>query len=350
MSGSAAAACGSSSTHPARPASGPGVEAREPTTFVLLETDRNTVVRASTTVIHSMIDCWSWLIKRVTPRRIAIICMLPLMFSVGGCGIGGDDDRNSAQDRRIARLERSVRYARSQIVVMRRRLAEQGGTLATQQGEIARQKQELARRIASLLSKARSHTNYVTILQSYENSINDFWRTEMQKTYGRSDYRKPEIRGRYDPTKEQYCGGESFTLPGNAFYCPSSDYIAWDENGLMYRLYQKAGGAAPGLILAHEWGHAIQTRLRDGSEGIQRELGADCLAGAWAKSATAAGDLSRSDFVTALKAMLEVGDPKALEWTDPDAHGNAFERDTAFRKGLDGGAAACVPPAGAGSP
>ena len=61
------------------------------------------------------------------------------------------------------------------------------------------------------------------------------------------------------------CGGYGRTpyseVAGNAFYCDQGDFVAWDEQGLFAKLRQQYGDFAPALVLAHEWGHAIQARV-----------------------------------------------------------------------------------------
>ena len=50
-------------------------------------------------------------------------------------------------------------------------------------------------------------------------------------------------------------------VAGNAFYCEQGDFVAWDEQGLFPKLRQQYGDFAPALVLAHEWGHAVQARV-----------------------------------------------------------------------------------------
>lgn len=61
------------------------------------------------------------------------------------------------------------------------------------------------------------------------------------------------------------------------------------------------GDTWPYLVIAHEWGHAIQDRLGDSLTEKASELQADCLAGAALFGAAADGEL-----------ILETGDQKEL--------------------------------------
>src|SRR5699024_2798813 len=81
------------------------------------------------------------------------------------------------------------------------------------------------------------------------------------------------------------CGGSTSDIPMNAFYCPPADVIAWDRAQLLPMLHQEFGPMAIGTVLAHEYGHAIQSDLgsragisRD-TKTIVREQQADCFAG-----------------------------------------------------------------------
>lgn len=270
-----------------------------------------------------------------------------VVLTLSGCG---STERESEQDAQISRLERRLKNTNRELAQVRRVLREQGLELSAQASAIRKKMRESARRIEQLNAETKTRSSYAASMQAYRESIDAYWTTKMASSYGRTDYRNPDIQGAYDADEPQRCGGESFTLPGNAFYCRVSDYIAWDEDGLMYRLYNDVGSFAPGVVLAHEWGHAIQNYLGDPTSGIARELDADCFAGAWAGSMARAGEVNREDFVTALKTLLEIADDPSLEWLDPDAHGTAAERNAAFNQGVEGDAEACIPPASRAEP
>jgi predicted metalloprotease len=97
------------------------------------------------------------------------------------------------------------------------------------------------------------------------------------------------------------------------------------------------------LVIAHEWGHAIQYRLNASLQSKAAELQADCFAGAALYGAAADGTL-----------LFEEGDEKEITlgltaiadetpWTDQGDHGNAFERVQSFAAGRSGGVPACLP-------
>ncbi|GLW62928.1 hypothetical protein Arub01_11720 [Actinomadura rubrobrunea] len=171
--------------------------------------------------------------------------------------------------------------------------------------------------------------------------VDGFWRNHWSE-YFTGFYRSPRVRGGYDgdvPASAPTCGGKP-AARNNAFYCIPQDYIAWDLN-LMRAGYAK-GDAWVYMIIAHEWGHAVQARLRSSLVSVQKELQADCLAGAALYGAAERdrtlsiepGD--REEIIDAFKA---VGDD--TPWTSPGDHGDALQRIEYFSKGRTGGVRAC---------
>jgi hypothetical protein len=95
-------------------------------------------------------------------------------------------------------------------------------------------------------------------------------------------------------------------------------------------------------------GRLVKTRgLLEGAPGQDAKLlGADCLAGAWAGDAASRGGLSREDFDQALVTLFEGRDAEGNLWFDESAHGTGYERNRSFGGGVEGGATACITPAG----
>lgn len=133
---------------------------------------------------------------------------------------------------------------------------------------------------------------------------------------------------------------EPEVLDDNAFVdsaCREGLLVAYDPD------YLARSPARAEATLSHEWGHVIQAQAEQIDLGadpdglpIDAELQADCLAGAWAASrASVEIDSLRQD-------IAEAGDPSDVEVDDPDAHGTAEERTTAFDVGFERGPGACV--------
>lgn len=136
-----------------------------------------------------------------------------------------------------------------------------------------------------------------------------------------------------------------------AFYCPFGDFMAYDDGdqGVLFGLASSYGPAILAVVLAHEFGHAIQ--FRNGQFGgevetIRTEQQADCFSGAWARRAwdgdASALDFADSDVRTGLIALVLVRDPVGLSPFEHFGHGSAFDRIGAFQQGFIGGIDSCV--------
>ncbi|MGB2712663.1 MAG: neutral zinc metallopeptidase [Vicinamibacterales bacterium] len=178
-------------------------------------------------------------------------------------------------------------------------------------------------------------------------AINEYWAETLPNEFGVEWVEPDEFIAYYPPEQEgPSCGGEPVG-PENAVYCfeGDSDFIAWDEPGLMLPFYAESGGMANAVVLAHEFGHGVQARLELSDKfkhTIEAELQADCFAGAWAQRADEQGLLTEDDADQAVDAVVAISDPEGVPWNDPDAHGVADERLQAFSDGFDGGAKGCV--------
>src|SRR5439155_17864110 len=91
--------------------------------------------------------------------------------------------------------------------------------------------------------------------------IQAFWTEQMPLVFGKPY--KP-VSGFYsvDPNGDRPapCTTSPADIRGNAFYCPTRDIVAWDRVGLLPELQRKFGKFLVAMVLAHEWGHAIQHR------------------------------------------------------------------------------------------
>ena len=159
------------------------------------------------------------------------------------------------------------------------------------------------------------------------------------------------------------CGtGSAATGP---FYCPADQKIYLDL-GFFRQLAQRfraPGDFAQAYVVAHEYGHHIQTitgisgQVEQASQenpeqrnalSVRVELQADCLAGVWAHSTFERGLLEQGDLEEGLTAAASVGDDRIQAETtgriSPETftHGTAEQRAGWFKRGFDqGDASAC---------
>ncbi|WP_433364328.1 neutral zinc metallopeptidase [Actinoplanes sp. CA-142083] len=160
------------------------------------------------------------------------------------------------------------------------------------------------------------------------------------------------IQGGYHPytqsTPPPACGGEEGVYQPNAFYCPVGDFIAWDAEKLIPELQSNFGQLLVAVVMAHEYGHAVQHRLGVTDQPtVVLEQQADCYAGAWIADAKAghAGSftgITPAQIDDALAGMLQLRDQPGTSATNPGAHGNAFDRIRAFQDGVENGATKCA--------
>ncbi len=148
-------------------------------------------------------------------------------------------------------------------------------------------------------------------------------------------------------------------IVGQAFYCPAADAVVWDADGLLPRIQSRFGPAGVVVVLAHEIGHAVQSRL-----GIDRaqarsparypsillEAMSDCYAGVTmahlaqhpAEGLDLGPDSSGTDERdAALLALVGFRDPVGISAGDADAHGDAFDRVSSFQDGWSGTPGTC---------
>jgi len=168
--------------------------------------------------------------------------------------------------------------------------------------------------------------------------VNEFWQGWFAKQGRR--YVPPRVEGGYIGRNGPSCGGEP-SVPGNAYYCPDGNYLAWDEN-LMRAGYTQIGDAWVYLVIAHEWGHAIQGQLPSRYVSQAIELQADCLAGAALQGAADQGLVriepgDDEEIATTLEAVAD-----DYPWTDQGSHGDARQRIAAFRAGASRGVDSCL--------
>ncbi len=171
--------------------------------------------------------------------------------------------------------------------------------------------------------------------------VNNYWASHWSEFFTGS-YSPPRVVGLYDGTGADVplCDGKPLEA-GNAHYCESGDFVAWDAS-LMESGF-RSGDAWVYLVIAHEWGHAIQARLSKTLESQQAELQADCFAGAVLYGARDDGTLQfePGDEREIANGLAIVADE--TPWTKEGDHGDTFERIQAFGTGRSGGVGACLP-------
>jgi predicted metalloprotease len=145
------------------------------------------------------------------------------------------------------------------------------------------------------------------------------------------------------------CGAQPLEAENNAFYCQSpgtahSDAITYDR-AFLSQLAGDFGRFIPALVMAHEFGHAVQARVGPPQSSIATETQADCYAGNWTRW-VADGNaehsrLRKPELDELLRGYLQLRDPVGTGTAAQSAHGSYFDRVSAFQEGFDDGAPAC---------
>ena len=177
-----------------------------------------------------------------------------------------------------------------------------------------------------------------------------WWKTEFPKVY--DDPYEPVAGGFFALDSNTDPSGVPCSPPSiedvlyNAYYCPDDDAVAWDQEGLMPDLAEQYGPFTVAVVLAHEWGHAIQERASVREPTVVTELQADCFAGAWSKHVADGEDtrfsVTTEDLDRALAGILSLRDAPGQLSDDPNAHGSGFDRVGAFQEGFEDGSLRCA--------
>ncbi len=183
-------------------------------------------------------------------------------------------------------------------------------------------------------------------------SIDAFWTQQLPDVYGKQYETLAQGVFPLKPGEEAPgCDAPSTVfedVAGNAFYCPAGDFIAYDDAELFPGLYTKFGPFVIGVVLAHEWGHAIQLRggVSDSVATVTLENQSDCFSGAWTRwiaDGNAAGlTINGTDLDGALGGLLFFRDQPGTTSADAQAHGSGFDRVRAFQEGFEQGASHCA--------
>jgi predicted metalloprotease len=196
----------------------------------------------------------------------------------------------------------------------------------------------------------------------YVTSIQAFWTTATPKYFNRQYV---QVTTRYFSNQiSTGCGAADSGV--GPFYCPADRHVYIDltfYNELSNRFGAKGEFAAP-YVLAHEYGHHIQTltgydqkaqqggQQGAGSGSVRLELQADCFAGVWANHATETKDnqgqalfksITDQDIQDAVETAGAIGDDTIQKQgggqVNPDTftHGTSAQRQHWFTTGYNAG-------------
>jgi predicted metalloprotease len=188
--------------------------------------------------------------------------------------------------------------------------------------------------------------------------VQEYWQAKLPASYG----------VQYEMTKTVFFSDATNTGCGQAtsetgpFYCPL-DHLVYIDLSFMQALEQRLIGKPTDLaeqyIVAHEYGHHVQTLVgindqvqqaqqqdpgRANQYSVAMELQADCFAGLWVGDVSSRGQLdSVQEVKEALDAAAGVGDDRIQQQTqgriDKESwtHGSSEQRQSWFTRGYNTG-------------
>ncbi|MDN5857013.1 MAG: neutral zinc metallopeptidase [Pseudonocardia sp.] len=188
--------------------------------------------------------------------------------------------------------------------------------------------------------------------------VQAYWRAAFPAAFGRPWQELTIVRAVHpdDPAQElPPCVEKLEEVADQAYYCPSADAVIWDADQLIPQLDHDYGTPGVVVVIAHEIGHAVQNRLGMSAAAradpqryptILLEAQADCYAGvalaAFAAKPVAGIRIGPAQRDAALLAMIGFRDPLGVSPGDRRAHGNAFDRVSAFQDGYLGTPTTCA--------
>lgn len=184
--------------------------------------------------------------------------------------------------------------------------------------------------------------------------IEAYWEFAFPETFNDRPFKpvKALISWDSDAYDGVFCDEETSGLV-NAAYCDYDNTIGWDRGVLLPSLRKANGDMAITMVLAHEYGHAIQKLAhlnKKKTPALVSEQQADCFAGVYVRW-VAEGNSPRFTVSTGdglnnlLAGMISFRDPLLSEddyYDGGDEHGSAFERISAFQFGFTDGPSACA--------
>lgn len=180
-------------------------------------------------------------------------------------------------------------------------------------------------------------TSFVAHIDSAADALDGYW-APLAAREG-FDYSPPAVaayRAGELPATECATDDDPTAWIGTAFYCFDDQTIVYDADFLATVLDKDGADAATG-ILAHEWGHHLQSLTATPEYTLQAELQADCYAGTYLSNVS--GDPARMGAsAAAMASFVAAGNDEYAQsaWFDIAEHGSPGMRWAAFATGALG--------------
>jgi uncharacterized protein len=284
----------------------------------------------------------------------AAVLLATALLCIGSSGCGEEDARRElgrAEKRAVAigdDVQKRVEGARREFEQRRERY---GRRIREVLADLERQFPRPARTSPTVRSRGRTgRTTVEAFLTDVLQDVDRYW----TRTFRAAGLPQPRVR--YDwiaPGAIALTGCGAPADDSVALYCPADDTIYVGQQfaadlyeGVLENLPgesaghgRAAGDFAVAYVVSHEYAHNLQQELgafdnRVTPNARPFELQADCMAGTWAYSVFAAGDLEPGDLEEATNAALAVGD---FDVGNKQHHGTPEERREALLAGFRSG-------------
>ncbi len=282
------------------------------------------------------------------PPRLLCLLLAALTLALGGCGDGEVDQLRDRAEEVRDDVEKRIDEARREFDERRERYGKRFREIL---GDLDKVFEQPERTSPTVRSRGRNEPQTIDrFLTDLITDIDRYW----TRTFATSDLPEPRVGYQWVAP-----GASVLTACGEraddraAFYCPADDtiYVAQVFAAELYEgvvrglpgesagYGRAAGDFAVAYVVAHEYAHNLQQELgvfdnRVAENAKPFELQADCMAGLWAHSVFAAGDLKPGDLEEATNAALAVGD---FDVGNAQHHGTPEERRAALLTGFESG-------------
>ncbi len=202
-----------------------------------------------------------------------------------------------------------------------------------------------------------SSNEYATETCNALQSLNQTWASTFQEQGLGERFQQPTLRFATSQRFDTACGTGSVGM--GPFYCPADQTIYIDVGfyDQLARMSGNTGDFARYYVIAHEYGHHIQTLTgvsnqirsaqqydpsRANSLNVLMELQADCYAGVWAgknRNLIEPGDIEEG-----MESAAAIGDDRLTGGnvsSENFTHGTSQQRSAALQLGLQGDDRAC---------
>jgi len=284
----------------------------------------------------------------VRSRLVRVVLAIAVLAAVSGCGSDDIQEARERAEQARQQVEERIDRARAEFEERRDRFGER---IREVLDELERAFPRAQRTSPTVRSRGRNEpTTIDAFLTDLLADIDGYWTT----TFEAGGLPTPQVRYLWvEP------GGWVLSACGApaddraAFYCPADDtiYVAQQFAADLYQGvleglpgesagYGRAvGDFAVAYVLAHEYAHNLQHELgifdnRVTASARPFELQADCLAGTWASSVYASGELEPGDLQEATDTALAIGD---FDVGNAQHHGMPEERREALLTGFRSG-------------